>query len=137
MRWMLLKQLSRFHYQKAASDIIQETGDPAAATAEAIFERGNKTLAENLAMYANERPRKVPRIAGRLATGRAFSLSQVKRPRKTRRSKEPQLAYNHYEEELVPLFTMSAEELARGMPAKVRRTAHNAAKRLRRERRAY
>ena len=133
---MLLKQLSRFHYQKAASDIIQETGDPAAATAEAIFERGNKTLAENLAMYA-QRPRKVPRIAGRLATGRAFSLSQVKRPRKTRRSKEPQLAYNHYEEELVPLFTMSAEELSRGMLAKVSRTAHNAAKRLRRERRAY
>jgi hypothetical protein len=78
MRWFLLKQLSRFHYQKAASDIIQETGDPEKATAEAIFERGNETLAENLAQYA-QRPRKVPRICGRLATGRAFSLRQVKK----------------------------------------------------------
>lgn len=73
---MLLKPLSKYHYQKAAQDIIQETSDPAAATSEAIFERGNKTLAENLAMYA-QRPRKVPRIAGKLATGRAFALSKV------------------------------------------------------------
>jgi hypothetical protein len=80
MRWMLLKSLSKFHYQKAAQEIIQETGDPAAATAEAIFERGNKTLAENKAMYEN-RPRKIPRVEGKLATGRAFAMTQVKRPR--------------------------------------------------------
>lgn len=98
---MLLKPLSKYHYQKAAQEIIAETGDPAAATAEAIYERGNKTLAENIAQYDN-RPRKIPHVEGKLATGRAFSLRQATQPRKKARiAKAPEMAFNAYDEKVV------------------------------------